>query len=185
MPVAFARTTPHQTGLAQGGEPDPPDRCLPPSDKWDGYVHLLPARAREGSRRWSRGGSGACLPSAPGPLPGIRIVGGGDDDAGPSALTRPRPGGCAERSETCTALPLSSDWRPRVLTQSPRAPPPLSPAPAREQARPAPPRHSRSRWRFQAPTAGATACAWNRGGAPVTLDQGGQPPPAESLRRRR
>lgn len=64
--------------------------------------------------------------------------GGVSGDSGPSAPTRSRPGGCAERSETCAALQPSSDWRPRARAQSPCAPPPRGPAPARGQASPAP-----------------------------------------------
>ncbi|XP_070933225.1 uncharacterized protein [Macaca nemestrina] len=51
--------------------------------------------------------------------------------AGRRPPTNCRPGGGAERSETCAALQPSSGWRPRSCAQSLRTPPPLGPAPAR------------------------------------------------------
>ncbi|XP_040352642.1 uncharacterized protein LOC121044433 isoform X1 [Herpailurus yagouaroundi] len=165
---------PSPNWTCRGREPDPPDRRLPPSDKWDGYVHLClhvlgkgagggadltpvfvfrrhPARSRGFGgiylaflsprvrvRHWGDEGQGkgaegvaAGAGRSEQPAAMLAAVGlgraerlqesggsGGGGDARRSALTRSEPGGCAERSETCTALQLGSGWWPRARTQS-------------------------------------------------------------------
>lgn len=91
-----------------------------------------------------------CWPQRAGRSGRLRESGDGGGDEGRSASASSKPGGCAERNETCAALLPSSCWRPRARAQSPRAPPPLSPA--RRAGWQAPPPRRRGRWRLQART---------------------------------
>ncbi|XP_042837950.1 uncharacterized protein LOC102956278 isoform X1 [Panthera tigris] len=171
---------PSPNWTCRGREPDPPDRRLPPSDKWDGYVHLCLHVLGKGA------GGGADLTPVfvfrrhPARSRGFGVVAAATRDG---ALLQDQNLEAA-RSEVKPAQPCGS-----ALAGGP-APAPnhceLRPrwVPPRRAGWQAPPPPRSSRWRFQAPTAEAKTCAWNRGGAPGTQKRAGPLPPAEGLRRR-
>ncbi|XP_042788993.1 uncharacterized protein LOC122216345 isoform X1 [Panthera leo] len=171
---------PSPNWTCRGREPDPPDRRLPPSDKWDGYVHLCLHVLGKGA------GGGADLTPVfvfrrhPARSRGFGVVAAATRDG---ALLQDQNLEAA-RSEVKPAQPCGS-----ALAGGP-APAPnhceLRPrwVPPRRAGWQAPPPPRSSRWRFQAPTAEAKTCSWNRGGAPGTQKRAGPLPPAEGLRRR-